>query len=155
MMPMRGDRLFHLRIAEASDNSALLRVVTELFDERNNPLFEQLGRHFETAVSWQRPSPSTAPWWRRSQRMRPSRAREAMHVHLQNSHDRFTAIGRCRRPVRRGALRVALRAVHALRCCMPPGTELASMDDVPMSRLQPTTGADEPANDIQPRRRRQ
>ena len=43
VMPIRGDRLFHVRVAEASENSALLRVVTELYDERNNPLFERLG----------------------------------------------------------------------------------------------------------------
>ena len=26
--------------------------MTELFDERNNPLFEQLGQHFENRESW-------------------------------------------------------------------------------------------------------
>ena len=48
--PTHGDRLFHTRIAEACDNSVLLRLVTELFDERHNPLFEQLGSHFENAA---------------------------------------------------------------------------------------------------------
>jgi hypothetical protein len=38
-----------MRIAEASDNSVLVRIVAELFDERHNPLYEQLGSHFETA----------------------------------------------------------------------------------------------------------
>ena len=52
VMPIRGDRLFHLRVAEASENGALLRVVTELYDERNNPLFERLGRHFERVDTW-------------------------------------------------------------------------------------------------------
>src|SRR3954466_553655 len=42
-MPTRGDRLFHLRIAEASQNAVLQRVVAQLYDERHNPLFEQLG----------------------------------------------------------------------------------------------------------------
>src|SRR6185436_8022479 len=42
-----GDRLFHVRIAEACDNSVLLRIVPELHDERHNPLFEQFGNHFE------------------------------------------------------------------------------------------------------------
>ena len=51
-MPTRGDRLFHVRIAAASDNSVLLRVIGELWDERGNPLFMQLGSHFETASSW-------------------------------------------------------------------------------------------------------
>jgi GntR family transcriptional repressor for pyruvate dehydrogenase complex len=48
-MPTRGDRLFHVRIAEACGNAVLLRVVTELYDERHNPLFAQLGSHFENS----------------------------------------------------------------------------------------------------------
>src|SRR5439155_26718381 len=51
-MPIRGDRLFHTRIAEAADNAPLLRVVSDLFDERNNPLFERIGQHFESGPSW-------------------------------------------------------------------------------------------------------
>jgi len=50
-MPTRGDRLFHTRIAAAADNSVLQRIVSELWDERGNPLFTQLGNHFETARS--------------------------------------------------------------------------------------------------------
>jgi GntR family transcriptional regulator, transcriptional repressor for pyruvate dehydrogenase complex len=89
--PTQGDRLFHTRIAEASNNSALLRVVTELFDERRNPLFEQLGSHFETATSW-----AAAIAEHRhvidaiAARSAPA-ARDAMSLHLSNSHDRFTA----------------------------------------------------------------
>ena|SRR2546423_519220 len=89
--PTRGDRLFHLRIAEASDNSVLVRIVSELYDERHNPLFEQLGSHFETARSW-----ATAIAEHRSVldaigARSPQAAREAMAHHLANSHDRFTA----------------------------------------------------------------
>jgi GntR family transcriptional regulator, transcriptional repressor for pyruvate dehydrogenase complex len=87
----RGDRLFHVRIAEASDNSVLLRIVTELYDERHNPLFEQLGSHFETARTW-----ATAIAEHRAvvdaiTARSPQAAREAMVHHLANSHDRFTA----------------------------------------------------------------
>ena len=90
-MPTRGDRLFHTRIAEASENSVLLRVVTELFDERHNPLFEQLGSHFETARSW-----ATAIAEHRAvvdaiAAHSPDAARTAMAHHLESSHDRFTA----------------------------------------------------------------
>ncbi|WP_280153230.1 FadR/GntR family transcriptional regulator [Piscinibacter sp. XHJ-5] len=89
--PTQGDRLFHVRIAEASDNSVLLRIVTELYDERHNPLFEQLGSHFETARSW-----ATAIAEHRAvvdaiAARSPQAAREAMAHHLANSHDRFTA----------------------------------------------------------------
>ena len=90
-VPTRGDRLFHIRIAEASENSVLLRVVTELFDERRNPLFAQLGSHFETAGSW-----ATAIAEHRAvvdaiANRSPDAARDAMAQHLASSHDRFTA----------------------------------------------------------------
>jgi len=90
-MPTRGDRLFHVRIAEACDNSVLLRIVTELYDERHNPLFEQLGSHFENARSW-----ATAIAEHRAvvdaiASRSPLAARDAMAHHLGNSHSRFTA----------------------------------------------------------------
>ena len=50
--PVRGDRLFHLAIAEAADIGPLLRTVADLFDERHNPLYHQLGHHFETEPTW-------------------------------------------------------------------------------------------------------
>jgi GntR family transcriptional repressor for pyruvate dehydrogenase complex len=89
--PTRGDRAFHLRIAEASDNSVLVRVVTELYDERHNPLFAQMGSHFETVQTW-----STAIAEHRAvldaiAAHTPEAARRAMHEHLSKSHDRFTA----------------------------------------------------------------
>ena len=90
-VPTRGDRLFHLRIAEASDNSVLLRIVTELFDERHNPLFEQLGSHFENARSWACAVAEHRAVVQAIARRSAEGAREAMHVHLANSHDRFTA----------------------------------------------------------------
>ena len=87
----RGDRLFHTRIAEASDNSVLVRIVTELYDERHNPLYEQLGSHFETARSW-----ATAVAEHRAvvdaiANRSPQAARDAMAHHLTSSHNRFTA----------------------------------------------------------------
>ena len=90
-MPIRGDREFHLALAEASDNAALVRVVTELFDERNNPLFEQLGRHFENAKSWRAAVAEHRAVMRAVGNGEVAAARRAMQIHLQNSHDRFAA----------------------------------------------------------------
>lgn len=90
-MPIRGDREFHLALAEASDNAALVRVVTELFDERNNPLFEQLGRHFENARSWRAAVAEHRAVMRAVGNGEVAAARRAMQAHLQNSHDRFAA----------------------------------------------------------------
>ena len=87
--PTRGDRLFHLRIAEAADNGPLLRTVTDLFDERYNPLFEQLGQHFETAPTWRLALTEHASVIAAIATGQPAAARTAMHTHLQNSFDRF------------------------------------------------------------------
>src|SRR6202521_4035378 len=48
VMPLAADRLFHLRIAEASGNSALALVVKTLWDQRTGPLFLRLEHHFDT-----------------------------------------------------------------------------------------------------------
>lgn len=89
--PTQGDRLFHTRIAEASDNSVLLRVVSELFDERHNPLFEQLGSHFENARSWAIAIDEHKAVVDAIARQDAVAAREAMVRHLANSHERFMA----------------------------------------------------------------
>lgn len=89
--PTGGDRLFHTRIAEACDNSVLLRLVGELFDERHNPLFEQLGSHFENPRSWAIAIAEHRAVVEAIAHQSPQAAREAMALHLANSHDRFMA----------------------------------------------------------------
>ena len=91
VMPVRGDRLFHLRLAEASDNAVLLRLVTELFDERSNPLFARLGSHFESAPSWALAIIEHHAVVDAIARHAPADARAAMHHHLQASQDRYAA----------------------------------------------------------------
>jgi len=91
-IPYRGDRDFHIALAEASDNAALVRVVTELFDERKNPLFEQLGRHFENARSWRHAVAEHRAVLRAVAAGDVAGARAAMRTHLGNSHDRFAAV---------------------------------------------------------------
>jgi GntR family transcriptional repressor for pyruvate dehydrogenase complex len=88
--PTSGDRLFHLRIAEASDNSVLLRIVSELYDERRNPLFELLGSHFETAESWAAAIAEHREVADAIASRSAIAARAAMARHLGNSHNRFT-----------------------------------------------------------------
>ena len=50
VMPIRGDRDAHVALAEASDKAALARVVAELFDECNSPLFGN--PHDRLAAAW-------------------------------------------------------------------------------------------------------
>ena len=89
LAPVRGDRLFHLRIAELADNGPLLRTVTDLYDERNTPLFGQLGQHFETLPGWQLALAEHQVVADAIARRDPEAARAAMHRHLQHSHDRL------------------------------------------------------------------
>lgn len=89
VMPLRGDRLFHTRLAAASENGALLRVVSELFDERNNPLFERMGTHFEGVASWRLAVDEHRAVVAAIAAGDAAGARAAMHRHLQLSHDRF------------------------------------------------------------------
>jgi DNA-binding FadR family transcriptional regulator len=49
---LANDRLFHLRLAQASGNSALVLVVTTLWDQRMGPLFRRLEHHFDTPDLW-------------------------------------------------------------------------------------------------------
>ena len=51
--PLPGDRLFHLRIAEATGNGSLVHVVKMLWEERAGPLFERLEHHYDTPALWQ------------------------------------------------------------------------------------------------------
>jgi len=43
-----ADRLFHLRIAEATGNSVLLQMVTALWDHTKAPIWSQMETHFHT-----------------------------------------------------------------------------------------------------------
>jgi len=43
-----ADRLFHLRIAEATGNSVLLQMVTALWDHTKAPVWSQMEAHFHT-----------------------------------------------------------------------------------------------------------
>jgi DNA-binding FadR family transcriptional regulator len=90
-IPARGDRLFHVRIAQASDNSVLLRLVGELYDERHNPLAVQLGSHFENAESWAAAIAEHERVVDAIEAGDAAGARVAMREHMARSHDRFTA----------------------------------------------------------------
>ncbi|MDT6961588.1 FadR/GntR family transcriptional regulator [Cupriavidus sp. SZY C1] len=90
-IPVRGDRMFHLRIAEVAENAVLLRLVAELFDERHNPLFAQFGNHFENAESWAAAIAEHRAVIDAIALGAPDQARSAMCEHLERSHSRFYA----------------------------------------------------------------
>jgi DNA-binding FadR family transcriptional regulator len=90
-VPIQGDRSFHLRIAQASGNSALQAVVTQLFDERKSPLFARLGSHFEREGTWKQAVDEHRAVIDAIARHDPEMARSAMIAHLDRSHQRFSA----------------------------------------------------------------
>jgi len=50
--PLPADRLFHLRVAEATGNGALVAVVKMLWEERMGPLYKQLEHHYDSPGLW-------------------------------------------------------------------------------------------------------
>ncbi len=88
-MPIHSDREFHLCIAQAADNAPLLRAVTELYDERNNPLFETFGHHFENAKTWRLALEEHRTVLGAIASRDADTARRAMQRHLQRSQGRY------------------------------------------------------------------
>jgi DNA-binding FadR family transcriptional regulator len=91
-MPIASDRLFHLRLAEAAGNAPLVRTVATLYDERNNPLFDLMGRHFETDKTWRRAIAEHKAVVAAVAAHKPEAARAAMHLHLQRSQERYADV---------------------------------------------------------------
>ncbi len=88
-MPIHSDREFHLAVAAAADNAPLLRSVTDLYDERNNPLFETFGQHFENAKTWRMALAEHHTVVDSIAARDADGARRAMQRHLQRSQGRY------------------------------------------------------------------
>lgn len=90
-MPLAADRLFHLRIAEASGNSALALVVRTLWDQRTGPLFLRLEHHFDTPALWSVAIREHREIVAAIARHDASGARGAMRRHMNQAAKRFSA----------------------------------------------------------------
>ena len=88
--PLAADRLFHLRIADASGNSALVLVVQTLWDQRMGPLYRSLERKLEypkmAAETVREHQAIVSAIVRRD----PRAARSAMRRHMDLTHRRYT-----------------------------------------------------------------
>ncbi len=87
--PLAGDRLFHLRIAEATGNGALVAVVRMLWEERVGPLFKQLQHHYDAPVMWTAAIAEHRAVLKSIAAHDVPGARAAMQRHLNRAYKRF------------------------------------------------------------------
>jgi DNA-binding FadR family transcriptional regulator len=90
-LPLGADRQFHLRIAEASGNSALALVVKTLWDQRQGPLFLRLEHHFDTPALWTVAIREHRDIAGAIARHDTAGARAAMRRHMDQAAKRFSA----------------------------------------------------------------
>ena len=91
VMPLDGDRAFHLAIVEACDNVVLAETVQGFWDSRKGPIFTRLGGYFETVQSWRRAIAEHHAIRDAIAAHDAGGARAAMHEHMDKSHMRFSA----------------------------------------------------------------
>lgn len=107
--PLEADRLFHVRVAEATGNSVLVGVVRRMFDLRLGALFDQLHSHFETADVWAQAVAEHREVLEALRAKDPQRARDAMRHHMEVAFRRLSSS--LTRVPRKPAARTAKRAV--------------------------------------------
>ena len=83
------DSLFHQRIAEASNNSALVLVVRTLWEQRMGPLFMQFENHFTVPETWTTVNAEHRAVFDAIMRRDAREARNAMRRHKDNAAKRF------------------------------------------------------------------
>jgi DNA-binding FadR family transcriptional regulator len=89
-MPLDADRKLHLRIAEATGNSALAMVVKTLWDQRTGPLFLRLEHHFDTPELWGAAIEEHRAIVEAIARRDAGAARAAMRRHMDRAARRFS-----------------------------------------------------------------
>jgi DNA-binding FadR family transcriptional regulator len=88
--PLAGDRLFHLRIAEATGNGALVQVVRLLWEERTGPLYQQLEHHYNSPELWKTAMAEHRAVLDAIAARDATAARTAMQRHLNHAYKRFS-----------------------------------------------------------------
>jgi DNA-binding FadR family transcriptional regulator len=88
--PLSGDRLFHIRIAEATGNGALVAVVKMLWEERTGPLYKQLEDHYDSPELWTRAMAEHRAVVKAIAAHDATGARAAMQRHLNQAYKRFS-----------------------------------------------------------------
>jgi len=88
--PLSGDRLFHLRIGEATGNGALVAVVKMLWEDRVGALYQQLEHHYDSPNMWINAIEEHRAVVNAISAKDPKGARAAMQHHLNAAYKRFS-----------------------------------------------------------------
>jgi len=91
VMPLEGDRAFHLAVVDACGNVVLSETVQGFWDSRKGPIFTRLGGYFETVKSWRSAIAEHEAIRDAIAARDADGARRAMHEHMDKSHQRFSA----------------------------------------------------------------
>jgi len=88
--PLDGDRMFHMRIAEATGNGALVAVVDMLWEDRTGPLYKQLEHHYDSPALWHSAMAEHRAVLKAIAAKDAAGARAAMQRHLNQAYKRFS-----------------------------------------------------------------
>ena len=88
--PLPSDRLFHLRIAEATGNGALVHVIKMLWDERTGELFSKLEHHYDSPQLWRTAMSEHRAVLASIAAHDADAARAAMQRHMNQAYKRFS-----------------------------------------------------------------
>jgi DNA-binding FadR family transcriptional regulator len=88
--PLAGDQVFHIRIAEATGNGALVAVVKMLWEERTGPLYKQLEHHYDSPALWTAAMAEHRAVVKAIAARDADGARAAMQRHLNQAFKRFS-----------------------------------------------------------------
>ena len=91
VQPLAADRLFHLRVSEATGNGALVAVLKMLWEERMGPLFAQLEHHYDTPELWVAAIAEHRSVLKAIAARDAAAARAAMQRHLNKAYKRFNS----------------------------------------------------------------
>lgn len=89
--PLQSDRLFHIRVAEATGNSVLVGLVGQLFDARLGALFNRLHSHFDHDAVWHEAVDEHTRVMKALRTRDPELARAAMRRHMDISFKRYSS----------------------------------------------------------------
>lgn len=87
--PLDHDRAFHVCIAEMNGNLVLVRMMTDLFDDRHSPISTRLSGHAESSHNWAAALEEHEAIYCALEEGDPLAAQSAMRSHLKASEIRY------------------------------------------------------------------